>query len=186
MIALKEKRRHTVYSPQKHARKYMRCLLRIVSRSARLCATGQRRGAAYRAPLTLTAAACCDELVPIELTPAGMRHRRRRHRRAQRVAVARIDRACDAHAAQAARACETIGDDATRFCERSAVWFSCDDVTRSRCGERIIFVHASRRCCCYALGFEAATSNFAREVGSRLEIGRDRRRRSFHFTIYII
>ena len=29
-----------------------------------------------------------------------------------------------------------------------------------------------------ALGFEASTWNFARDIGPRLEIGRDRRRRS--------
>ena len=91
-------------------------LLRIATRSVRLCAAGQQRGADYRAPSTRTATACCNELVPIELTPAGVRRRRCCHR--QHVAVARVDRACNAYAARVDRARETVGDDAPRFCER--------------------------------------------------------------------
>ena len=40
------------------------------------------------------------------------------------VAVARVDRACDAYAARAVRARETVSDGALRFCVRVAVWFS--------------------------------------------------------------
>jgi hypothetical protein len=53
--------------------------------------------------------------VPTELMPAGVRRRRRRHRRVQHVAVARADRACGAFAARVVRARETVGDDAPRF-----------------------------------------------------------------------
>ena len=54
-------------------------------------------------------------VVPIELTPAGVRRRRRRHRRDPHVSVARVDRTCDAYAAQAVRARKTVGNDAPRF-----------------------------------------------------------------------
>ena len=59
--------------------------------------------------------------------PAGVRRRRRRHRRVQHVAVARADRACAAYAARDVRARETVDDDALKraaFLKRGAVWFS--------------------------------------------------------------
>ena len=69
----------------------------------------------YRASSTRTVAACCDELVPIELAPVGVQRRHRRRRRVQRAAVARVDRARGAHAARAIHVRETVGDVAPRF-----------------------------------------------------------------------
>ena len=54
---------------------------------------------------------------------------------------------------------------------------TCDDVTRSQRGEKKKKLHRAGAAI-VALGFEAPTSNFAREVCSRLKTGRGRRRRS--------
>ena len=161
MKALEEKRGHTLFSQQQQKRekinavsledrapkraatcRWTACEARIIARHLR----ERRRG-------------CCDEFVPIEVIPTGVRHRRCRHHRVQHVAVARVDRACGAYAVRAVRSRETAGDDAPRL--KKEVLFGSrarDDVTTSQRGERTNC--ASRRCRCCCAGIQSVDFEF--------------------------
>ena len=103
----------------------MRFLLMIASRRAWLRAAGQRLEARIIARHRRgQRQGVATSSYPIELMATGVRCQRCRHRDFQHIAVARVDRTCDAYTARAVRARETVGDDAPRLCEGGAVWFS--------------------------------------------------------------
>jgi hypothetical protein len=146
----------------------MRFLLRIESRSARLRAAGQRArrglsrasdangaGVLRRARADRADGRWCAALTPSS-PPRPTRRRRARRSRVRCVRRASRPRVRNRRRRRAA------------FFFREVLFGSRtrDDVMRSRAGAAVA-----------ALGFETSTSNFAREVGPQLEIGRDRRRR---------